>query len=112
MAFSDRNHEGTSSRLDAIFRSLRSGQQGRHRFNMWLDDSQQRGGSSAPAVPPGIEELLVSQLRRPMPDQPSDQNVSTDNPQEKDEPNQLQRSDAGVREETITGGSEIGRAHV
>nr|XP_010929754.2 LOW QUALITY PROTEIN: E3 ubiquitin-protein ligase UPL2-like [Elaeis guineensis] len=105
MAFSDRNHEGTSSRLDAIFRSLRSGQQGRHRFNMWLDDSQQRGGSSAPAVPPGIEELLVSQLRRPMPDQPSDQNVSTDNPQEKDEPNQLQRSDAGVREETITGGS-------
>ncbi|XP_019701852.1 E3 ubiquitin-protein ligase UPL2 [Elaeis guineensis] len=104
MAFSDRNHEGTSSRLDAIFRSLRSGRHG-HRFNMWLDDSQQRGGPSAPVVPQGIEELLVSQLRRPTPDQPSDQNVSADNPQEKDEPNQLQRSEGRVREETSRGGS-------
>ncbi|XP_026661935.2 E3 ubiquitin-protein ligase UPL2-like isoform X2 [Phoenix dactylifera] len=105
MAFSDINHESTS-RSDAIFRSLRSGHHGRHRFNMWLDDSQQHGGLSAPAVPPVIEELLVSQLRRPTPVQPSDQNVSTDNPQEKDEPNQLQRLDAGLREETITGGGE------
>ncbi|KAH7670367.1 E3 ubiquitin-protein ligase HUWE1 protein [Dioscorea alata] len=95
MAFSDRNHESTSSRLDAIFRSLRSGRPG-HRFNMWLDDGQQRGASNAPAVPQGIEELLVSQLRRPTPDQPSDQDASRNQPRENGDPDPLQRTVAGV----------------
>lgn len=95
MAFSDRNHESTSSRLDAIFRSLRSGRPG-HRFNMWLDDGQQRGASNAPAVPQGIEELLVSQLRRPTPDQPNDQDASRNQPQENGDPDPLQRTVAGV----------------
>ncbi|ONM32412.1 E3 ubiquitin-protein ligase UPL1 [Zea mays] len=82
MAFSDRNHEGSSSRLDAIFRSLRSGRNG-HRFNMWLDDGPQRNGSAAPAVPEGIEELLISHLSRPT-QQPGAQTVG--GTQENDQP--------------------------
>ncbi|KAF8377410.1 hypothetical protein HHK36_030787 [Tetracentron sinense] len=99
MTLSDRNLENASSRLDTIFRSLRSGRHG-HRFNMWVDDSQQRGGSNAPAIPQGLEELLVSQLRRPIPDKPSDQNKTMVEPQGKGEASQLQESEAGVRPDT------------
>ncbi|AQK40066.1 E3 ubiquitin-protein ligase UPL1 [Zea mays] len=94
MAFSDRNHESSSSRLDAIFRSLRSGRNG-HRFNMWLDDGPQRNGSAAPAVPEGIEELLISHLRRPTP-QPDGQRTPVGGAQENDQPNH--GSDAEARE--------------
>lgn len=87
MAFSDRNHDNSSSRLDAIFRSLRSGRSG-HRFNMWLDDSPQRTGSAAPAVPEGIEELLVSQLRRPTPEQADEQSTPAGGAEENDQSNQ------------------------
>lgn len=96
MAFSDRNHESSSSRLDAIFRSLRSGRNG-HRFNMWLDDSPQRSGSAAPAVPEGIEELLISHLRRPTPEQPDDQRTPAGGTQENDQPTNV--SEAEAREE-------------
>ncbi|KAJ1257365.1 hypothetical protein BS78_K086400 [Paspalum vaginatum] len=95
MAFSDRNHESSSSRLDAIFRSLRSGRNG-HRFNMWLDDNPQRSGS-APAVPEGIEELLISHLRRPTPEQPDGQRVPAAGAQENDQPSN--GSEAEAREE-------------
>ncbi|XP_073006653.1 E3 ubiquitin-protein ligase UPL2-like [Typha latifolia] len=105
MAFSDRNHESTSSRLDAIFRTLRSGRHG-HRFNMWLDNSQQRGGSTGPAVPQGIEELLISHLRRPTVEPLSDQTVSAIRPQENDAASQLQRSEADARIETPASHSE------
>nr|XP_009404258.1 PREDICTED: E3 ubiquitin-protein ligase UPL1-like [Musa acuminata subsp. malaccensis] len=105
IAFSDRNHENTSYRMDAIFRSLRNGRHG-HRFSMWSDDNHQRGTSSAPAVPQGIEELLVSQLRQPTPVQVSDRNMPTNSPQEKHEPNQLQMSEVEVREEAEVRGSE------
>ncbi|XP_058080803.1 E3 ubiquitin-protein ligase UPL2-like isoform X2 [Magnolia sinica] len=92
ISISDRHLESTSSRLDAIFRSLRSGRQG-HRLNMWSDDSQQRGGSNAPVVPPGVEEVLVSQLRRPAPEQPVDPNTATAQPQDKaEEASQLPES--------------------
>lgn len=94
MAFSDRNHESSSSRLDAIFRSLRSGRNG-HRFNMWLDDGPQRNGSAAPAVPEGIEELLISHLRRPA-QQPVGQITPVGGTQENDQPNR--GSDAEARE--------------
>lgn len=97
MAFSDRRHDSNSSRLDAIFRTLRSGRHG-HRFSMWLDDSHHRNNSSVPSVPEGIEELLISQLRRPAPDQPSNQDEPTSPPQEKDEPNQLQNAESGAGE--------------
>ncbi|KAL6012653.1 hypothetical protein ACLOJK_003142 [Asimina triloba] len=66
--FSERNIESASSRLDAIFRSLRSGRQG-HRFSMWSDDNQQRSGSNAPVIPSRVEDLLISQLTRPSPEQ-------------------------------------------
>ncbi|RWW90544.1 hypothetical protein BHE74_00000378 [Ensete ventricosum] len=105
IAFSDRNHENTSYRMDAIFRSLRNGRHG-HRFNMWSDDNHQRGTSSAPAVPQGIEEILVSQLRQPTPVQVSDRNMPTNSPQEKHEPNQLPMSEVEVTEEAEARGSE------
>lgn len=69
------SHNSSSSRLDAIFRSLRNGRQG-HRLNLWADDSQQIVGSGASTVPQGLEDLLVSQLRRPSSDNTSDQNSS------------------------------------
>ena len=98
MAFSDRNHENSSSRLDAIFRSLRSGRNG-HRFNMWLDDGPQRSGSAAPAVPEGIEDLLLSQLRRPTPENPdADQSAPSVGAQENDQPSHLHGSETEARE--------------
>ncbi|OVA01819.1 Ubiquitin-associated domain/translation elongation factor EF-Ts [Macleaya cordata] len=97
IVLSDRNLENASSRLDTIFRSLRNGRHG-HRFNMWVDDSQQRGGSNAPVIPQGLEELLVSQLRRPTPDKPSE-NTNTMEPQVKGEGVPLEES-GGVRVET------------
>ncbi|RZR70494.1 hypothetical protein BHM03_00000310 [Ensete ventricosum] len=104
IAYSERNHENASYRMDAIFRTLRNGRHG-HRFNMWLDDNHQRGSSSAPAVPQGIEELLVSQLRQPTV-QVSDQNIPTNSPQETHETSQLQMSEVEVREEAETRASD------
>ncbi|KAH7524790.1 hypothetical protein FEM48_Zijuj06G0156500 [Ziziphus jujuba var. spinosa] len=92
----DRNSENGSSRLDSIFRSLRNGRHG-HRLNLWIDDNQQGGGSNAGVVPQGLEELLVSQLRRTAPEKPSDQKKEVE-PQNKGEV-QLQDSEAGVRPE-------------
>ncbi|CDP00938.1 unnamed protein product [Coffea canephora] len=74
-AYTDRNLDGTSSRLDSIFRSLRNGRHG-HRFNLWASDNQQSGGSSTSAIPQGLEDLLVSQLRRATPERNSDHNTS------------------------------------
>lgn len=96
IVFSDRNLESTSSRLDSIFRSLRNGRHG-HRLNLWLDDNQQTGGSNAGVVLHGLEELLVSQLRRPTTEQPSDQNTAVQEPQSKGEESQLQESEVGAR---------------
>ncbi|XP_044475509.1 E3 ubiquitin-protein ligase UPL2-like isoform X2 [Mangifera indica] len=98
--FSDRNADSTSSRLDIIFHSLRSGRHG-HRSNLWVDDNQQNGGSSAPVVPQVLEEILISQLRRPSPEKP-DQNTSTAEPQSNGEAGQLQVSEAGARPEIPT----------
>ncbi|KAK9109074.1 hypothetical protein Sjap_017134 [Stephania japonica] len=70
----DRNQDNVSSRLDTIFRSLRNGRQG-HRLNIWADDSQQRSGPNVPAVPQGLEELLVSQLKRPAPEKSPEVNA-------------------------------------
>ncbi|MQL76681.1 hypothetical protein Taro_009068 [Colocasia esculenta] len=99
MAFSDRNTENASSRLDAIFRSLSPGRHGR-RFSMWIDDSQQqRGSSNAPVVPQGMEDLLVSQLRRPTTEKPSEQNAVTNHQQTKEDDVHLQQSETVVRGE-------------
>ena len=92
MAFSDRNQENSSSRLDAIFRSLRSGRNG-HRFNMWLDDGPRRIGSVAPAVPEGIEKLLLSQLKRPMTEHPDEQSTPAFGAQVNDPPSNLHGPD-------------------
>ncbi|KAK6938058.1 Ubiquitin-associated domain, partial [Dillenia turbinata] len=91
--FSDRNLESTSSRLDSIFRSLRSGRHG-HRFNLWVDDGQHTGGSYASVVPSGLEDLLVAQLRRPPPEKPSEQNATTVAPESKGDGNKLEGAEA------------------
>ncbi|KAG0455259.1 hypothetical protein HPP92_024551 [Vanilla planifolia] len=57
---------------------------------MWLDDNQQRSNSNA--VPEGIEELLLSQLRRPTPVEPSSHD-GAESLQQKDEPDPLQNSE-------------------
>ncbi|XP_059637615.1 E3 ubiquitin-protein ligase UPL2-like [Cornus florida] len=96
--YSGRNLENTSSRLDAIFRSLRNGRHG-HRLNLWADDNHPSGGSNASALPQGLEDLLVSHLRRPITDKPSDQNTTTVDPQSNSETGQLHES-AGMVPET------------
>ncbi|XP_007018281.2 PREDICTED: E3 ubiquitin-protein ligase UPL1 [Theobroma cacao] len=100
MILSDRNSDSTSSRLDTIFRSLRNGRHS-HRLNLWVDESQQSSGSSAATVPQGLEELLVSQLRRPVSVKSSDHNTSTVEPQTHGEGSQLQESGAGARPENL-----------
>lgn len=67
--------------LDNIFRSLRSGGRHGNRLNLWTDNNQQSGGSNASVVPQGLEELLISQLRRPTPEKPSDDNIAEADPQ-------------------------------
>ncbi|XAR48483.1 Ubiquitin--protein ligase [Bertholletia excelsa] len=98
IGYSDGNSENVSSRLDAIFRSLRNGRHG-HRFNLWTDDNQQTGGSSTSAVPQGLEDLLVSHLRWPVSEKPSDQNAVSLETQNKNEADQLQES-GGMLPET------------
>ncbi|KAJ7965883.1 E3 ubiquitin-protein ligase UPL1-like [Quillaja saponaria] len=94
---SDRILENASSGLDDIFRSLRSGRHGQ-RLNLWTDNNQQTSGSSTAVVPQGLEELLVSQLRRPPPEKSSDKNIAEADPQNKAEVSQLQSSE-GARPE-------------
>lgn len=99
IVFRDRNLDSTSSRLDAIFRSLRNGRHG-HRLNLWMD-SQQGVRSNAAAVPQGLEEFIVSQLRRPTPEKPADQNTAAE-PQNKNEESQLHVPEESGRTETAT----------
>ncbi|KAI3465189.1 hypothetical protein Pfo_021852 [Paulownia fortunei] len=63
-ANSDRSSEGSLSRLDSFFRSLRNGRQG-HRFNLLANEGQLSSGSNSSVIPQGLEEVLVSSLRRP-----------------------------------------------
>ncbi|XVE60630.1 hypothetical protein DITRI_Ditri05aG0143100 [Diplodiscus trichospermus] len=98
MSLSDRNSDNTSSRLDTIFRSLRNVRHS-NRLNLWVDESQQSSGSSAASLPQGLEELLVSQLRRPVPQRSSEQNTSIVEPLTHSEGSQLQESGAGATPE-------------
>ncbi|XP_031386394.1 E3 ubiquitin-protein ligase UPL2-like isoform X2 [Punica granatum] len=102
VAFSDRNIETPSMRLDLIFRSLRSGRHG-HRLNLWVDENQQMSGSSAATIPPGLEDVLVSQLRRPAAEKPSEQNKENE-PNSNGEFSQRQESESGVMPEEAAGG--------
>ncbi|GFY85914.1 ubiquitin-protein ligase 2 [Actinidia rufa] len=108
---SDRNSENTSSRLDAIFRTLRNGRQG-HRFNLWTDDSHQTGGSNSSTIPQGLEDLLVSHLRRPAPEKPADQDITPMEPQSKVEVNQLQESGAMMPENPAENNGNIEEDYV
>ncbi|CAK7347286.1 unnamed protein product [Dovyalis caffra] len=94
MVFTDRNLESTSLQLDTIFRSLRNGRHA-NRLNLWMDDNQQSGGSNA-SVPAGLEELLVSHLRRPTTEKLSDPNTSIVEPKHNGENIQLQEPEAGT----------------
>ncbi|KAE9587087.1 putative aminoacyltransferase, E1 ubiquitin-activating enzyme [Lupinus albus] len=88
--------------LDNIFQSLRNGRHG-HRMNLWSDSNQQSGGSNNDAVPHGLEELLVSQLRRPTPEKSSANNVAEVGPHSTVEVSQMQ--DSGDSRLEITAGS-------
>ncbi|XP_076899559.1 E3 ubiquitin-protein ligase UPL2-like [Bidens hawaiensis] len=93
----DRNLESTSSRLDAVFRSLRNGRRG-DRPSMWANDGQS-GGSNPSSIPSGFEELLVSHLRPPTPVNPPDHETGIEG-QTQDETAQLQASAGMVPEPT------------
>ncbi|KAL5225432.1 hypothetical protein ABZP36_012071 [Zizania latifolia] len=61
------------------------------------------GFAPGPAVPEGIEELLISQLRRPTPEQPDDQSTPAGGTQENDQSNHLLHgSETEAREEVPT----------
>ncbi|XP_061371769.1 E3 ubiquitin-protein ligase UPL1-like [Gastrolobium bilobum] len=81
-----------SAGLDNIFRSLRSGRHG-HRLNLWSDNNQQSGRSNSGIVPQGLEELLVSRLRRPTPEKSSDNNIAEAGNHSKVEVNQINDSE-------------------
>ncbi|XP_028777707.1 E3 ubiquitin-protein ligase UPL1 [Neltuma alba] len=91
--------DNSSMGLDNIFRSLRSGRHG-SRLNLWADNNRQSGGSNTSVVPQGLEELLVSQLRQPTSQKPSDQNIAEAEPQNKREASQTQDLGAASTETT------------
>lgn len=91
--------ENNSSGLDTVFRSLRSGRHG-HRLNLWANDNQHGGGSSSGVIPQGLEELLVSQLRRPTPEKSTELNATVE-PDNKDGTGQMQTSEPVGSSETI-----------
>lgn len=99
----DRNAEAASSRLESVFRSLRNGRHG-HRLNIWASDPQS-GGSSGSSIPQGLEDLLVSNLRRPAPERPSDNGLTVE-PQEKVET--LQNTDSITLEPLTQGENNNG----
>ncbi|XP_071741749.1 E3 ubiquitin-protein ligase UPL2-like [Rutidosis leptorrhynchoides] len=98
----ERNLESSSSRLDSIFRSLRSGRHGQqgNRLNMWTDDAP-GGGSNTSSIPSGLEDLLVSHLTRPTTEKTSDDQDKTVDGQPKNEPGQSQESAEMVPETTV-----------
>ncbi|WJX63238.1 HECT-type E3 ubiquitin transferase [Trifolium repens] len=93
MGQSDSFLENNSSGLDNIFRSLRSGRHG-NRLNLWIDNNPQSGGSNTSDVPPGLEELLVSQLRQRTPENSPNQGAAEAGSHGNVEPSQAQ--DSGV----------------
>ncbi|KAI3760741.1 hypothetical protein L1987_51140 [Smallanthus sonchifolius] len=109
----ERNLESSSSRLDSIFRSLRNGRHGQHgnRLSMWTDD-QQSVGSNASSIPLGLEDLLVSHLRRPTPEKGSDQEKTVEG-QTKNESGQSQELAGMVPEATVgnNGNSDLVVSH-
>ncbi|KAK4801652.1 hypothetical protein SAY86_022139 [Trapa natans] len=94
LLLADRNSENPSTRLDSIFRSLRSGRHG-HRLNLWADQNQQMSSSNATVVPPGLEDVLISQLTRPTAKIPSEQDKD-DEPKSNGEFSRMQQSESGV----------------
>lgn len=57
-------------------------------------------------MPQGLEDLIISQLRRPTPEQPSDPSAPAIQPEGIEEPNNLQVSEPGTREQAQVGIAE------
>lgn len=57
-------------------------------------------------MPQGLEDLIISQLRRPTPEQRSDPSAPAIRPEGTDEPSNLQGSDSGTREQAQAGLAE------
>ncbi|KAI3693244.1 hypothetical protein L6452_33076 [Arctium lappa] len=72
---------------------------------MWTDD-QQSGGSNASNIPLGLEDLLVSHLRRPTPEKGSDQDKTVE-AQTKNE-SVLSQGSAGMVPETVAENNDNG----
>ncbi|KAL4281240.1 hypothetical protein GQ457_03G034430 [Hibiscus cannabinus] len=77
---------------DDVMKRMENGRHN-HRLNLWVYESQQSSGSSSATVPQGLEELLVTQLRRPVPEKSSDQNTSAVEPQTQGEDNHTLNAD-------------------
>ncbi|KAE9603819.1 putative aminoacyltransferase, E1 ubiquitin-activating enzyme [Lupinus albus] len=75
--------------LDNIFRSLRNGRHG-HLMNLWSDNNQQSSRSNTGVLPQGLEELIVSQLRRLTPEKSSDNNIAEEGLHSKVDVSQMQ----------------------
>lgn len=87
-SYSDGNSENVLAPLDAVFRSLRNGRQG-HRSSLWTEEQQTNRSNSSP-IPEGLEDLLVSTLRRPASEKLLDESKAPSEPQAKGEVSQLQ----------------------
>ncbi|CAA0843325.1 E3 ubiquitin-protein ligase UPL1 [Striga hermonthica] len=79
---SENNHDARSnsealSQLNSVFRSLRHGRQG-HRFDLLANEDQLSNGSNSSGVPQGLEEVLVSSLRRPSTEKPSNNTAAVE----------------------------------
>lgn len=101
----DRNSEGSLSRLDSIFRSLRNGRQG-HRFNLLSNEGQLSGGSNSSAIPQGLEEVLVSSLRRPSSDKPSNNTAAVESQNKNEESPSSEFTEIAAENQDNGGGSD------
>ncbi|KAG6402643.1 hypothetical protein SASPL_134845 [Salvia splendens] len=103
-AYSDRNAEGSLSRLDSIFRSLRNGRQG-HRFNLLSNEGQLSGGSGSSVIPQGLEEVLVSRLRRPSSEKSSNNTTAVESQNKNEESPSSEFAETTAENQGNDGGS-------
>ncbi|KAL1540220.1 HECT-type E3 ubiquitin transferase [Salvia divinorum] len=103
-AYSDRNAEGSLSRLDSIFRSLRNGRQG-HRFNLLSNEGQLSGGSGSSVIPQGLEEVLVSRLRPPSSEKSSNNTTAVESQNKNEESPSSEFAETTAENQGNDGGS-------
>lgn len=101
----DRNSEGSLSRLDSIFRSLRNGGRQGQRFSLLSNDGQLSGGSNSSAVPQGLEDVLVSNLRRPSSEKSSNNTTAVESQNKNEESLSSEFAEMTAENQDNVGGS-------